>query len=69
MAGICVTVIAGDIERALRGFKKKVMQSGLLREVTGRMFYLKPSEAAKVKRQRAEHRRRKAQAKARSVGR
>ena len=64
MAGIVVQVLGNDLERALRGFRKKILQSGILKEAKDRMFYLKPSESKKLKRQRAEHRRRKTRAKA-----
>ena len=64
MAGLEVRVKDGDLEKALKVFKKKLMQSGLLKELRDSSFYLKPSKAAKVKRQRAEHRRRKSAAKA-----
>lgn len=44
-----VTVYDGNVEKALRKFKKKVSNAGILEEVRNRQHYEKPSE----KRQRA----------------
>jgi small subunit ribosomal protein S21 len=41
--GLVVEVRNGDINGALRRFKKKVQDSGLLQELRDREFYEKPS--------------------------
>ncbi len=46
---ISVEVRGGDIERALRLFKKRVQIDGLLRELRSRRFYEKPSVKKKRK--------------------
>ena len=53
--GLVVVVHDGQIERAIRRFKKKVQQSGILDEVKRRREYVKPSilkreEKAKARR-------------------
>lgn len=45
-----------NIEGALRKFKKKVAESGLLQELREREFYTKPSIKRKVARSRAKNR-------------
>jgi len=45
--GLSVSVRDNDINYALRKFKKKVQESGLLQELREREFYTKPSEANK----------------------
>ena len=46
-----VTVRDGEpLERALRRFKKKYERAGILKEVRSKSYYLKPSEARKLKR-------------------
>lgn len=47
------------IERALKRFKRKVEQSGVLKEVRKREHYLKPSVKKKLKARAAEARARK----------
>jgi small subunit ribosomal protein S21 len=37
----------GNVEKALRKFKKKVLESGLLNELREREFYTKPTTARK----------------------
>ena len=49
--------VHGDIERAIRSFRKKVQIDGVLREYRQRQFYLKPSVKKKHKRLLAERRR------------
>jgi small subunit ribosomal protein S21 len=45
-----VTLDDGDkIDWALKAFKKKVMKSGILRELRRRRHYVKPSEARQLK--------------------
>jgi small subunit ribosomal protein S21 len=46
----------GNVERALRKFKKKVMDSGLLRELKDREFYEKPTTERKRKKSAAKNR-------------
>ena len=45
--GLSVEVRNNDINWALRKFKKKVQEDGLLQEVRERQFYTKPSEKRK----------------------
>ena len=42
--GLTVTVRNGDFNKALRIFKKKVQQAGVLQELRERTHYVKPSE-------------------------
>jgi small subunit ribosomal protein S21 len=53
--------VRGDIESALRFFKKQVQRDGILRELRRRQFYLKPSVKKKNKRLAAERKRRSAE--------
>ena len=50
-----------DVQKAIRRFKRKVENEGILRDLKRKRYYLKPSEAKKAKRKAAEKRRRKAQ--------
>ncbi len=50
---IYVKVIDGKIEYALKKFKKKVKDSGLLHEIQTRQFYEKPSAIKREKRAKA----------------
>lgn len=45
--GLVVTVRNDDFGRALRKFKKKVADSGILQEYKERKYYTKPSEKRK----------------------
>jgi len=46
-----VTVRKGEpLEKALRRFKKKYEKAGILRDIKRKSFYLKPSEAKRLKR-------------------
>ena len=54
--GLYVEVRNGDITGALRRFKKKVQESGILQEYKDRQEYIKPSE--RRKREKAAARRR-----------
>ncbi|MDA0712373.1 MAG: 30S ribosomal protein S21 [bacterium] len=55
-----VSVREGEsIERALKRFKRKVEQAGVLKEVRKREHYLKPSVKKKLKARAAEARSRK----------
>lgn len=42
--GLSVEVRNGDINQALRKFKKKVTEAGIIQEVRERQEYVKPSE-------------------------
>ena len=46
-AGLYVEVRNGDIAGALRKFKKKVQESGVLQDYKDRQEYVKPSEKRK----------------------
>jgi small subunit ribosomal protein S21 len=45
--GMTVLVINDNVEKALRKFKKKVQESGLLQDLRAREFYEKPTTARK----------------------
>lgn len=45
--GLSVEVKNGDFNKALRIFKKKVQESGILQELKSREEYVKPSEQRK----------------------
>ncbi len=53
--GLSVRVDRDNIEKALRVFKKKVMNDGILKDLKKSQFYEKPSE--KKRRKKAEARR------------
>lgn len=57
--GNSVIVKDGKVEQALRKFKKKVMESGLLQELRDRETYEKPTTARKRKKSAAKNRWRK----------
>ena len=57
--GNSVLVKDGNVERALRKFKKKVQESGLLNELRDRETYEKPTTARKRKKSAAKNRLRK----------
>jgi small subunit ribosomal protein S21 len=57
--GKTVIVKDGNVERALRKFKKKVQDSGLLQELRDRETYEKPTTAKKRKKSAARNRWRK----------
>jgi small subunit ribosomal protein S21 len=54
-----VIVQDGNIEKALRKFKKKVQNSGILNDLREREFYIKPTTERKLKRSAAKNRWRK----------
>jgi len=56
LTGRKVIVKDGNIEKALRKLKKKVSESGLLRELQQRETYIKPSVRRKVARAMAKKR-------------
>ena len=56
-----ITLADGDrIEWALKAFKRKVITSGLLKELRRRRHYTKPSEARQLKSEAAQRRARSA---------
>jgi small subunit ribosomal protein S21 len=57
--GKTVIVKDGNVERALRKFKKKVQDSGLLQELRDRETYEKPTTLRKRKKSAARNRWRK----------
>ena len=54
-----VLVQDGNVEKALRKFKKKVQNSGILNDLREREHYVKPTTARKLKRSAAKNRWRK----------
>jgi len=54
-----VRVVDGNVEKALRKFKKKIQESGLLDELRSREFYEKPTTERKRKKGAAQARWRK----------
>lgn len=56
LRGKAVIVKDDNVERALRKFKKKIMESGLLNDLRDREFYEKPTTARKRKKSAAQNR-------------
>ncbi len=56
LRGRSVLVKDDNVERALRKFKKKIMESGLLNDLRDREFYEKPTTARKRKKSAAANR-------------
>jgi small subunit ribosomal protein S21 len=54
--GKSVPVVDGNVEKALRKFKKKITESGLLQELRARAHYEKPTTERKRKKSAAENR-------------
>jgi small subunit ribosomal protein S21 len=54
--GRSVIVQDGNVEKALRKFKKKIQNSGLLLELRERETYVKPTTRRKVKKGQAKSR-------------
>jgi small subunit ribosomal protein S21 len=54
--GRTVVVQDNNVERALRKFKKKINESGLLMELRERETYMKPTTRKKLKRAQARSR-------------
>jgi small subunit ribosomal protein S21 len=54
-----VIVQDNNVEKALRKFKKKVQNSGILNDIREREFYTKPTTERKLRRSAAKHRWRK----------
>jgi small subunit ribosomal protein S21 len=56
MNGRSVIVPDGNVEKALRKFKKKIQNSGLLLELRERETYTKPTTRKKIKKGQAKSR-------------
>ena len=56
-----ITVIDGNVEKAIKVLKRKLQQEGLFREMKRRKFYEKPSIKRKRKEKEAQRRLRKKQ--------
>lgn len=56
LRGKVVIVKDDNVERALRKFKKKITESGLLNELRDREFYEKPTTTRKRQRSAAKNR-------------
>lgn len=59
LMGRKVIVNDGNVEKALRKFKKKIQNSGLLMELRDRETYTKPTTRRKIKKGQAKSRWRK----------
>ena len=59
LQGRSVTVNDGNVERALRKFKKKIQASGMLNDLRDKEHYIKPTTQRKLKRSAAKNRWRK----------
>ncbi len=59
LRGRSVLVHEGQVEKALRKFKKKIQESGILNDVRNREFYVKPTTRRKLKASAAQNRWRK----------
>jgi small subunit ribosomal protein S21 len=56
LRGRSVTVVDGNVEKALRKFKKKIQESGILNDVRDRAHYVKPTTQRKLKKSAARNR-------------
>lgn len=56
LTGLKVEVVNDQVEKALRKFKKKVTESGLLQGLREREFYEKPTTARKKAKNQAQRR-------------
>jgi small subunit ribosomal protein S21 len=56
LRGRSVLVQDGNVDKALRKFKKKIMESGVLDDVRNHEFYTKPTTARKLKASAAKNR-------------
>jgi ribosomal protein S21 len=53
-SNLVVEVFGGDVEGALKRFKKRTLATGLMREIRSRKaFHVKPGEARRIKSLRA----------------
>jgi small subunit ribosomal protein S21 len=59
LRGRSVLVQDGNVDKALRKFKKKIQAAGILDDVRDREFYTKPTTARKLKASAARNRWRK----------
>lgn len=59
LRGRSVLVQDGQLEKALRKFKKKIQDSGILNDVRDHEFYVKPTTRRKLKASAARNRWRK----------
>ena len=59
LRGRSVLVQDGNVDKALRKFKKKIQESGILDDLRSREFYTKPTTARKLKSSAAKNRLRK----------
>ena len=59
LRGRSVLVQDGQLEKALRKFKKKIMESGILNDIRDHEFYVKPTTRRKLKESAARNRWRK----------
>ena len=50
---LIIPVVKGNIERALKSFKRKFKQTGKLKEVRERKYYTKPSTKRKLSKEKA----------------
>jgi small subunit ribosomal protein S21 len=57
--GLSVTVQDGQVEKALRKFKKKVQDSGKLEDLKEREFYTKPTTERRMAKNKATRRHQK----------
>ena len=57
--GRSVIIPDGNVEKALRKFKKKIQTSGILNDLRLKEFYVKPTTERKLKRSAAKNRWRK----------
>ena len=57
--GRTVVVSDGNVDRAMRKFKKKIQASGVLNELRDREHYVKPTTQRKIRRNAARNRWRK----------
>jgi small subunit ribosomal protein S21 len=59
LRGRSVIVNDGNVEKALRKFKKKIQSSGILNDLRDKEHYIKPTTQRKLKRSAAKNRWRK----------
>ena len=50
---LVIPVIKGNVEKALKQFKRKFKQTGKLKEVRERKYYTKPSTKRKLSKEKA----------------
>ena len=50
---LIIPVVKGNIEKALKQFKRKFKQTGKLKEVRERKYYTKPSTKRKLSKEKA----------------